>query len=54
MKLILFHCIINQGETEKFFVSGGFALTHPNSVTVSVTNKFTCDLSAKHFICSLI
>lgn len=22
------------GETEKYFVSGGFALTHPNSVTV--------------------
>lgn len=29
-----------QGETEKFFVAGGFALTHPNSVTVSICQSF--------------
>lgn len=28
------------GETEKYFVSGGFALTHANSVTVRVIQQF--------------
>lgn len=29
----------DDGETEKYFVSGGFALTHANSVTVSAIQQ---------------
>ena len=36
----LTHTLLTQGEVEKFFVPGGFALTHPNSVTVSSSALF--------------
>jgi len=29
----------DSGEPEKYFVAGGFSLTHPNSVTVSLSSK---------------
>lgn len=36
----------DDGETEKYFCSGGFALTHPNSVTVSKYG-FCCIVAVK-------
>lgn len=32
----------DDGETEKYFCSGGFALTHPNSVTVRILLTKSC------------
>lgn len=46
----------DDGETEKYFCSGGFALTHPNSVTVC--NSYTLILvvlcTFYLFLCSAI